>query len=54
MRFSNCKVQERLVRYSDLSRVFNVLNELGKTPWKINKKVLDVVDALWVEGGNVG
>lgn len=40
MRFSQCKVQERLIRYSDLSRVFTVLNQLGKTPWKINKKVL--------------
>lgn len=43
MRFSNSKLQERLIKYSDLSRVYNVLNNLGKVSWKINKKVLQVV-----------
>jgi DNA-directed RNA polymerase len=43
MRFSECKVQERLIKYSDLSRVFNVINGLAQTPWKINKRVLEVI-----------
>lgn len=54
MRFSNCKLQERLIRYSDLSRVFGILNSLASTPWKINKKVLGVVEAIWAEGGQAG
>lgn len=51
MRFSECKVQERLVKYSDMSRVYNLLNFLSRTPWKINTKVLKIVEAIWEEGG---
>ena len=54
MRFSNCEVQERLIKFSDISRVYNVLNYLGRIPWKINPKVMKVVEDIWEEGGGVG
>jgi DNA-directed RNA polymerase len=43
MRFNECKLQERSMKYADLSRVYNVLNYLGKIPWRINKRILGVV-----------
>jgi DNA-directed RNA polymerase len=52
MRYKNCPVQERSIKYSDNYRSFSALNFLGKTPWKINKTVLDLVSAIWDEGGN--
>ena len=51
MRFSNCPIQERLMKYADNHRVFNVLNYLSKIPWKINKDVLRIVEEVWTEGG---
>lgn len=44
MKYSgNCPVQERAIKYADNYRAFEVLNFLGKTPWKINQKVLQIV-----------
>lgn len=40
MRYSDCPVQERLMKYADNHRVFGVLNFLSTIPWKINRKVL--------------
>jgi DNA-directed RNA polymerase len=37
-----------------LKRLFGVLNYLGSIPWKINTKVLKVVEDIWSEGGGVG
>jgi DNA-directed RNA polymerase len=34
--------------------VYEVLEFLGKTGWKINKRVLRVVEAIWEEGGSIG
>lgn len=30
------------------------LNTLGNTKWRINRKVLSVVESLWASGGNIG
>jgi DNA-directed RNA polymerase len=30
------------------------LNVLGRTPWRINNDVLNIVEKLWDEGGGVG
>ena len=51
MRYSNCPVQERILKYADNHRVFAVLDFLGSTPWQINKQVLAVVEQVWAEGG---
>lgn len=29
------------------------LDTLGNTKWRVNKKVLTVVEALWARGGNI-
>lgn len=54
MRMQESLMQENSVKYSDLHKIFNVLDLLSQTPWKINKKVLDIVEKLWEEGGGVG
>ncbi|XP_076909851.1 DNA-directed RNA polymerase 1B, mitochondrial-like [Bidens hawaiensis] len=36
-----------------LGAVFEALNTLGATKWRVNKKVLDVVDRIWASGGRL-
>ncbi|GJP51161.1 hypothetical protein CLOM_g10326 [Closterium sp. NIES-68] len=36
---------------SRLKRVFRALNVLGSTPWRINQKVLAVLEQIWQDGG---
>jgi DNA-directed RNA polymerase len=43
-----------MVMYADLKRFYGVLNYLGSIPWKINPKVLEVVEQIWSEGGGKG
>lgn len=33
--------------------VMQALNVLGETSWKINTRVLDVIESLWKDGGDV-
>jgi DNA-directed RNA polymerase len=54
MRFTSCRVQERSIENSDLARVYTVLNFLGEIGWKINCRVLRVVEDIWDEGGQLG
>lgn len=37
----------------DLTEVYNAVNAIQATPWRINTKVLEVVERLWDEGGTV-
>lgn len=37
-----------------MQKVFEALNTLGNTKWRINRKILDVVESLWASGGNIG
>ncbi|KAF2591229.1 hypothetical protein F2Q70_00041373, partial [Brassica cretica] len=34
-------------------RVFEALDTLGNTKWRVNRKILDVVERLWADGGNI-
>jgi DNA-directed RNA polymerase len=54
MRVENSYLQERAVKVADMSKVYSVLDMIGKIPWRINKKVLSVVESIWSEGGGVG
>ena len=54
MRIHESNLQEESIKYADLHKIYNVLDLLGETPWKINKKVLKVVEELWNLGGGVG
>ena len=53
MRVQGSKSQEDAMKFADLGRMFEVLNCIGSTAWKINKKVLEVSEQIWSEGGNV-
>uniref|UniRef100_A0A1J3DCC0 DNA-directed RNA polymerase n=1 Tax=Noccaea caerulescens TaxID=107243 RepID=A0A1J3DCC0_NOCCA len=37
-----------------LEPVFKALDTLGNTKWRINKKVLSLVDRIWANGGRLG
>ncbi|XP_026422695.1 DNA-directed RNA polymerase 1B, mitochondrial-like isoform X1 [Papaver somniferum] len=34
-----------------IQRVFDALNTLGNTKWRVNKKLLEIVDRVWASGG---
>ncbi|CAN1244350.1 DNA-directed RNA polymerase 2B, chloroplastic/mitochondrial [Linum perenne] len=38
---------------AQLERVFEALDTLGSTKWRINKRVLNIVDRLWNSGGRL-
>lgn len=50
MRTRHCKTQMDSIRRSDLSVAMEGLNVLGKVPWKINQKILDVALKCWEDG----
>lgn len=37
-----------------LQKVFEALDTLGNTKWRINRRVLSVVESIWARGGNLG
>ncbi|KAL2905252.1 DNA-directed RNA polymerase 1B mitochondrial [Bienertia sinuspersici] len=37
----------------NLNTVFKALDTLGNTKWKVNKKVLSVIDRIWASGGRL-
>jgi DNA-directed RNA polymerase, mitochondrial len=54
MRIKESKMQEKAVRYADLYKLNSVLDILSNTPWRINKKILNVVRKVWENGGGLG
>ncbi|XP_039132067.1 DNA-directed RNA polymerase 3B, chloroplastic [Dioscorea cayenensis subsp. rotundata] len=36
-----------------LQKVFQALDTLGSTKWRVNKRILDVVESLWSTGGGI-
>ena len=54
MRIHESMLQERSIKFGDLSPMFQVLDILGETPWRINNKVLAVIESIWEEGGGIG
>ena len=54
MRFEDSMLQERSLFNTDLSKVFDILNIIGKTAWRINNRVLSVIETIWEDGGDVG
>ncbi|KAI6686294.1 hypothetical protein NL676_032207 [Syzygium grande] len=39
---------------NQLQRVFEALDTLGNTKWRVNKRVLAVIDRIWANGGHLG
>lgn len=54
MRIQNSTMQENAVKYAEMTEVFNLLDIIGRVPWRINKKVLEVMVEIWNGGGGVG
>ncbi|GAV88805.1 RNA_pol domain-containing protein [Cephalotus follicularis] len=36
-----------------MQKVFEALDTLGNTKWRVNRRVLDVVESIWDSGGNI-
>ncbi|KAJ9554140.1 hypothetical protein OSB04_018185 [Centaurea solstitialis] len=56
MRTHGAKQQRDIVKRTpkkQLEAVFGALNTLGATKWKVNRKVLGVVDRIWASGGRL-
>ncbi|MQM15245.1 hypothetical protein Taro_048187 [Colocasia esculenta] len=54
MRTHGAKQQQAAVRSvprKQLQRVFEALDTLGDTKWRVNNRVLNVVEAIWKDGG---
>ncbi|XP_068651782.1 DNA-directed RNA polymerase 3, chloroplastic-like isoform X2 [Aristolochia californica] len=43
----------RNVPRKQLRKVFEALDTLGSTKWRVNKRVLAVVDSIWARGGRI-
>lgn len=41
------------INYVDLTRLYNVLDVIGRVPWRVNERVLKVVKGIWESGGGV-
>jgi DNA-directed RNA polymerase len=41
------------MNYVDLSRLYNVLDIIARVPWRINDKVLKIVQGVWDAGGGI-
>ncbi|XP_021750285.1 DNA-directed RNA polymerase 3B, chloroplastic-like isoform X2 [Chenopodium quinoa] len=57
MRTHGSRKQQEAMRKTppqQMQKVFEALNTLGHTKWRINRKVLSVVESLWASGGNIG
>lgn len=54
MRTQGSRLQKSSLEKADLSRICNVLNLMGKTPWRINKEILNVVEGVYSIGGGLG
>ncbi|CAN8236050.1 unnamed protein product [Cochlearia groenlandica] len=57
MRTHGAKQQRTVIQRTlkeQLVTVFEALDTLGNTKWRINKKVLSLVDRIWASGGRLG
>jgi DNA-directed RNA polymerase len=54
MRTQGSKLQKLSLERADLSKICEVLNFMGDTPWRINCKILAVTESLYNLGGGVG
>src|SRR3546814_17799223 len=41
------------LRAADLTRIYEGLNALGRLPWHVNSRLLDVVNEVWRTGGGI-
>ncbi|KAK8950145.1 hypothetical protein KSP40_PGU017990 [Platanthera guangdongensis] len=56
MRTHGCKHQREAIKRTprdQLQPIFEALNTLGNTKWRINKELLNVVERIWSSGGSL-
>ncbi|KAH9295327.1 hypothetical protein KI387_038915, partial [Taxus chinensis] len=56
MRIHGAKQQRDAIKsvpMKQIEKVYKALDVLGLTKWRVNKRVLDVVDTIWAEGGRL-
>lgn len=56
MRTHGAKEQQEAIRNvprKKLQKVFEALDILGSTKWRVNRRILDVVESLWSRGGGI-
>ncbi|KAJ0984272.1 hypothetical protein J5N97_002628 [Dioscorea zingiberensis] len=56
MRTHGSKEQQDAIKNApqkQLQKVFQALDTLGRTKWRVNKRILDVMESLWSTGGGV-
>ncbi|KRX08397.1 hypothetical protein PPERSA_08596 [Pseudocohnilembus persalinus] len=55
MRLPEVRTQENMqaLKYTKLKQLYEILDIVGSTQWRINKKVLYLMEELWEEGGGV-
>ncbi|KAG6658417.1 hypothetical protein CIPAW_04G159600 [Carya illinoinensis] len=41
------------VHAKQMQKVFEALDMLGNTKWRINRRVLSIVECIWDRGGNI-
>jgi DNA-directed RNA polymerase len=54
MRTHGSNLQKEALQHADLSNVFDGLNVLGRTAWKINKEILDIGQHCWENNVAIG
>jgi DNA-directed RNA polymerase len=54
MRTHGSNLQKEALQHADLSNVFDGLNVLGRTAWKINKEILDIGQHCWANNVAIG
>ena len=54
MRTHGSQVQLEALQYADLSLVYDGLNILGSTAWKINQEILDIAQTCWNDNIPIG
>ncbi|KAI8016890.1 hypothetical protein LOK49_LG04G00659 [Camellia lanceoleosa] len=42
------------VAVKQMQKVYEALDTLGNTKWRVNRRVLSVVESIWAGGGNIG
>ncbi|KAH6798667.1 male gametophyte defective 3 [Perilla frutescens var. frutescens] len=56
MRTHGAKQQREAVKRApkqQIEPIFQALNTLGNTKWKVNKRILSVIDRIWANGGQL-
>ncbi|XP_073158292.1 DNA-directed RNA polymerase 3, chloroplastic-like isoform X2 [Henckelia pumila] len=56
MRTHGSRQQQDAVRAApakQLQKVYEALDTLGNTKWRVNKRILTVVESIWASGGNI-